>query len=311
MTATQDVTIGRRPRRSRASTETVGGLVSPADRRRRGVRTTLGGVNALVLMALVVMGAAPVYWTVKAALSGTQQLLHEPARLWPDPTMWSNLSTAWSQLGIGKYLVNTVVLVLGTWLVGLFVTITGAFAVSVLRPRFGSWVYAGVLATLFVPGTVTLISLYVTILDVPFTGWNLANTPWAIWLPASANAFNFLIMRQFFDGIPRDLFEAAELDGAGPIRLLRHLVLPMSGPIIATVSLITIMAAWKDFLWPLIVLTEPSVQPLSVALPRLAERADLSVLIAGMLIALVPPVIIFVIFQRFIVRGIGFTGLKG
>jgi multiple sugar transport system permease protein len=289
----------------------MSGLVSTGDLRRPQVRRTLTGIQGVLLAALVVFGAGPIYWTVKGAVSTTQQVLREPARLWPDPVMWSNLADAWTQLGIGRYLLNTVVLVAGSWAIQMLVTVTGAFALSVLRPRFGPWIYGGVLATMFIPGTVTLISMYLIVLDVPLTGWNLVNTPWAVWLPAASNAFNFLVVKLFFDGLPRELFEAAEIDGAGPMRVLRSLVLPMSGPILATVSLLTVMAAWKEFLWPLIVLTDPTIQPLSVALPRLAQSADQSLLIAGMLIALIPPVLLFVIFQRYIVRGLGFSGIKG
>lgn len=292
-------------------TEQTGGLISTADRRRRGVRYPLNGVHGILLLGLLVFGAGPLYWTVKGAVSVTQQLLREPVRMWPDPVMWENLSLAWNQLDLGKYLFNTVVIVLGSWLIQLFVTTTGAFALSVLRPWYGKYIYAAILATLFIPGTVTLISLYLTVLDVPLVGWNLVNTPWAVWAPAASSSFSLVIMKRFFDSLPRELFEAAEIDGAGPVTLFRLLVLPMSGPIIAVVSLMSIMWAWKEFLWPLIVLTEPDVQPLSVALPRLATHADQSLLIAGLLIALIPPVLIFIIFQRYIVRGIGFSGLKG
>lgn len=287
------------------------GVVSTADMQRPGVRWGLRLTQALVLVCVVVAGVGPILWTAKGAISPTIELLREPLRVWPSEPQWENLTLAWRELRIGQYLLNTVVLVAGSWFVQLAVATTGAFALSVLRPRYGKVIYAGVLATLFIPGTASLVALYLTVLNLPITGGSIVNTPWAVWLPAGAHAFNVLIMKQFFDALPRELYEAAQVDGAGPWRLFVQIVLPMSGPIVAVVSLLTIMGAWKEFLWPMVAISDTERQPLSVALPRLAESAEQNQVIAGMLIATIPPLLLFLVFQRHIVRGIGFTGLKG
>ncbi|WP_241493694.1 carbohydrate ABC transporter permease [Microbacterium testaceum] len=286
-------------------------MISVTDRNRPSVRAGTAAINALLLGTLVLTGLYPLYWTVKGAISLTQQLLREPLRPWPDPVQIENLALAWNQLDIGRYLLNTVVLVAGSWVIQIGVCTLAAYALAILRPWWGKYVYGAILATLFVPGTVTLISLYLTVRSMPVTGWNLLNTPWAIWGPAAVSAFSIVILKRFFDDIPREIIEAAELDGASPFAVFRMVVLPVSVPILAVTSLMSIMWSWKEFLWPLVVLTEPSAQPLSVALPRLASQADQSLLIAGMLIALVPPVLLFVIFQRYITRGLGYTGVKG
>ncbi|MFF7248219.1 carbohydrate ABC transporter permease [Embleya sp. NPDC008237] len=286
------------------------GVMSEAERRRPLTRIGLGTTQLLLIAALVIEGAGPVYWVFKGSISSTQESLRHPLALWPEEAHWSNISTAWTSLDLGRYLMNTVVLVGGSWFVQLFVAVTGAYALSVLRPFYGKYVYAAVLATLFLPGTVSMVSLYLTIQDLPPTGGSIANTPMAVWLPAGAHAFNVLLMKQFFDGIPKELLEAARLDGAGPWRILTRIVLPMSRPILAVVSLLAVMNAWKDFLWPMIAITDTDKQPLAVALPRLADTSDQSLLIAGMLIAIIPPVVVFLVFQRQIVRGIAFTGLK-
>ncbi|MFI6587882.1 carbohydrate ABC transporter permease [Embleya sp. NPDC050493] len=286
------------------------GVMSEAERRRPLTRIGLGTTQLLLIAALVIEGAGPIYWVFKGSISSTQESLRHPLALWPEEAHWSNISTAWTSLDLGRYLMNTVVLVGGSWFVQLFVAVTGAYALSVLRPFYGKYVYAAVLATLFLPGTVSMVSLYLTIQDLPPTGGSIANTPMAVWLPAGAHAFNVLLMKQFFDGIPKELLEAARLDGAGPWRILTRIVLPMSRPILAVVSLLAVMNAWKDFLWPMIAITDTDKQPLAVALPRLADTSDQSLLIAGMLIAIIPPVVVFLVFQRQIVRGIAFTGLK-
>lgn len=293
------------------STEPARGVLSAADRRRPIVRWTFRVAATVLLLAVAVSGAGPILWVAKGAISPSLELLQEPLRLWPTEPEWENLLLAWRELRVGRYLLNTVVLVGGSWFVQLLVATTGAFALSVLRPRYGRVVYAAVLATLFIPGTTSLVALYLTILDLPITGGSIANTPWAVWLPAGAQAFNVLIMKQFFDALPRELYEAAMVDGAGTWRLFWQIVMPMSGPIVAVVSLLAVMGAWKEFLWPMVAISDTERQPLAVALPRLAESAEQNQVIAGMLIATIPPLIIFFVFQRHIVRGIGFTGLKG
>jgi multiple sugar transport system permease protein len=282
------------------------GIVSDVDRRRTGVRWWLRLTQGFLLLATLAVGLGPILWTAKGALSPTQDLLREPLRLWPSSVQPENLTAAWTELRVGHYLFNTVVLVGGSWLVQLLVAATGAFALSVLKPRFGRLIYGAVLATLFVPGTVSLIALYLTVLDL-----SLVDTPWAVWLPAGAHAFNVLIMKQFFDALPSELYQAAQVDGAGPIRLFWQIVMPMSRPILAVVSLLAVMDAWKDFLWPMVAISDAESQPLAVALPRLAETAEQNQVIAGMLVAIVPPLLLFLTFQRHIVRGIGFTGIKG
>jgi multiple sugar transport system permease protein len=282
------------------------GIVSDLDRRRPAMRWSLRLTQGVLLLATLVVGLGPILWTAKGALSSTQELLREPLRLWPSDVRWENLAAAWTELRVGHYLLNTVVLVGGSWFVQLFVAATGAFALSVLRPRFGRLIYGAVLVTLFVPSTVSLVALYLTVLDL-----SLVDTPWAVWLPAGAHAFNVLIMKQFFDALPRELYQAAQVDGAGPFRLFWQIVLPMSRPILAVVSLLAVMDAWKDFLWPMVAISDAEAHPLAVALPRLAETAEQNQVIAGMLVAIVPPVLLFLVFQRHIIRGISFTGLKG
>lgn len=286
-------------------------IISPADLRRPGLRISVRLTQAVMLLLVAIAGLGPLWWLVKGALSGTQELLRNPAEPWPSVTRWSNIGNAWNQLDVGHYLLNTVVYTVGAALVQVLVAVTAGFALSILRPRFGKAVYGAILATLFVPGTVSLVALYLTVIDLPGLHVNIANTPWAIWLPAGAHAFNVLIAKQFFDTLPRELFEAASVDGAGNLRALWQIAMPLARPMMFAIGLLSLMGAWKDFLWPLVAMSDPTKQPLSVALPRLAENADQALLLAGMLIATVPPLIVFIVFQRQVVRGVGFTGLKG
>ncbi|MEI3844071.1 MULTISPECIES: carbohydrate ABC transporter permease [unclassified Microbacterium] len=286
-------------------------FISDHEYRTGASRIVVRLVHAVTLLLLVLFGIGPLFWMLKGALTSPAEMAADPLALWPQDPRWENFGIALGQLQVGSYLMNTLWVVIGSWAVQLIVAVTAGYALSVLRPRFGGVVYAAILATMFVPYTVSMVSLFMTVVDLPLLHVNLANTYWAIWLPAGANAFNVLLAKNFFDTLPRELFEAARVDGASTWTILWRIAMPLSRPILAVVSLLAITHAWKDFIWPLVVLTEPSRQPISVALVNLAPQAPQDVLIATMLMALLPPVVLFLFFQRQIVAGLGFTGLKG
>jgi multiple sugar transport system permease protein len=286
--------------------------VSALDRSRRSVRIVTRVLAVVLLVGLVIVSFGPLLWLFKSALSTSQDILKQPFEWWPGGVQWQNLSEAWSQIRISQYLLNTVWMAAGSWFFGLLVALTGGYGISILRPRYAKVVNIGVLATLFIPGVVSLISLYVTILDVPLIGVNLVNTFWAVWLPGAASAFNVLLVARFFDRLPRDVFEAARIDGAGVFRVFWSIVLPMSRPVIGVVSLLTIVGSWKEFLWPLLVLPSPDMQPLSVGLYRISDTAPTSLLMAGMFISVIIPIALFLIFQRQFLRSAGQAGaIKG
>jgi len=288
------------------------GVLSAFDRRRPATRVAYLLLCVLVLGLLCIAALGPVLWLAKSALSTSQDILRDPFGWWPSGVQWHNLSDAWNDLHVGRYLLNTVWVALGSWFFGLLVALTGGYVLSILRPRYAKVLNAAVLATLFIPGVISLISLYVTILDVPLIGVNLMNTFWAVWLPAAANAFNVLVVTRFFDSLPRDVFEAARIDGAGPLTVFWRIVLPMSKPVIGVVSLLSIIAAWKEFLWPLLVLRETASQPISVALYTLSGTADTALLLAAMFISVIIPMVLFLLFKKQFLEGAGQAGaLKG
>ncbi|ACQ79173.1 binding-protein-dependent transport systems inner membrane component [Beutenbergia cavernae DSM 12333] len=272
------------------------------------VRGAVLVAGLIVLVALVVTCAGPLFWLFKAATSTSTETLAQPFALWPSGLHWENLVEAWSSVRFGTYLRNTLVVCVGTWFFGLLVATTGGYGLAVLRPAYAKVVSAAVLATLFIPGVISLVSLYLTVVNVPLFNVNLLNTFWAVWLPASASAFNVLLMSRFFQAIPRDLFDAARIDGAGAYRVFWSLVLPLARPILGVVSLLTLIGAYKDFLWPLLVLPNPDLQPISVALPRVESSTDLGVFMAALFISVVIPVLLFLAFQRQFLRAAGSAG---
>jgi multiple sugar transport system permease protein len=287
-------------------------ILSPLDRQRRSVTWTLRGVHVLLLVLLVVVGLGPLLWLAKSAVSTTQDTLRRPMSLWPSGIDVDNLRSAWDDAAIGHYFFNTIKIAVGSWLAQIIVAVTGGYVLGILRPWYGRIVTALVLVTLFVPPVVLLVPLFLTVLDLPLVGTSLLNSYWAIWLPAGANAFNVILVKRFMENLPEELLEAACVDGAGPFRLLWSVVLPMSKPVVGVVSVFAVLVSWKDYLWPLLVLPEPSLQPLSVRLPLVRDTLQLDVFLAALAISVLLPIAFFVAFRRFFLSGDGVSGaVKG
>lgn len=301
-------------RRAGRLTDSDRSIISTAERRQRGVRGGLIGVHVFLAVGLVIVGLGPILWLAKAAVTPTQDTLQQPFALWPNGIDWANLSQAWNDIHIDQYFFNTVVIALGAWAFQLVIATTGAYTLSILRPRYAGVLNALVLATLFIPSVVLLVPLYLTVVNPPLLGrdYSMLNNYLAVWLPMAANAFNIMLVKRFFDNLPRDVIEAARTDGAGPFRLFWSVVLPMSKPILGVVSVFAIIAAWKDFLWPMLVIPEPSLQPLSVRLPAVQSQTELDVFLAALAIATIIPVAMFLMFQRVFLRSAGLGGaVKG
>lgn len=287
-------------------------IVSYSDWRRRRVWFGLSAIHFVLLVLLILWGIGPLLWLLKAAVTPTQDTLQDPMAIFPHGIAWSNLWIAWNTVGIGAQLLNTVWVAVGSWFTQLLVATTAGYALAVLRPAYAKVFNWLVLATLFVPTVVLLVPLYLTILHPPIIGTSLINTYWAVWLPAGANAFNILLVTRFFNNLPREMFEAARTDGAGPLRLFWSIVLPLSRPILGVVSVFAIINAWKDYLWPMLVLTNPAIQPLSVRLPNIQSMTDLGVFLAALAISMVVPIVLFLGFQGMFLRSAGLGGaVKG
>ena len=298
---------------ARASELVERGIISHIERRQPAARAALATTHVVLLVALVVTGLLPLLWLAKSAVSTTRDTVTDPLGIFPSGEIaWGNLADAWTTGRIGQFLLNTAEIAVGTVAATLFVGLTAAYVISVLRPAWGRYFFAAILATLFIPGVISLVPLYLTVISVPPFGVSLLNTYWAIWLPASANAVVVVIVQRFFDGIPRELFDAARIDGAGPFRVFLLIALPLSRPIIGVVALLTAVNSWKDFLWPLIVITDASRQPISVALAQSSQSTTLSFQLAGMFLAVLVPILLFLVFQKSFLRGVSAAGgIKG
>jgi multiple sugar transport system permease protein len=303
----------RRTRRTRRDTdERDRGILSVFDWQRPSVRAAMGFVHVFLFGGLVFAGLGPIVWLAKSAFTPTQDTISTPLSFFPNGASLDSVVRAWTEIHIDQYFLNTVILAAGSWFVQLLVATTAGYVLSVLRPKYAFVLNGLVLATLFIPSIVLLVPLYLTILNPPIIGESLLNNYLAVWLPAGANAFNILLVKRFFDNLPREVFEAARTDGAGPFRLFVSIVLPMSKPIFGVVSVFAIIASWKDYLWPMLVIPKPALQPLSVRLPSMQNTIELDVFLAALAVSTIIPIVLFLAFQRVFLRSAGLGGaVKG
>ncbi len=279
----------------------------PGGRDRPGVLATLAIYAVLLAGAVITLG--PFVLSVLTSFKSPGQFAREPALTLPAPFTLEN----YAQLFGPRVDFTRAVLV--TFLVVLVVT-AGQIAFSVLaayafaRMRFPGrealfWVY---LATLMVPAIVTLIPLYLLL-----TESGLRNTFWALVLPvAFGSPYAIFLLREYFRGIPQELIDAARLDGAGTLVTLVDVVVPLSRPILATLTLITVVTHWNNFLWPLIITSGEQWRVVTVATANLQSQynGNWTLVMAATTLAIAPLLILFIIFQRQIVRSISITGFR-
>ncbi|GAA4563241.1 carbohydrate ABC transporter permease [Planotetraspora kaengkrachanensis] len=303
---------GRRQRRPRKPINTqFRTAVSPHQ-----LNTTHGRIIYWIVLVIVVVSFTaafvfPLYWMITGAMKSTEELNSIPPTFLPEHFSLDGYLQAWDLLELGRLLGNTALYAGGAWLLTIAFDVSAAYALSKLRPVLGKVVLALMLSTLMIPPLVIMLPAYLTVKDVPFFHWDLLNTPWAIWLPAAANGFNVFLLKRFFDSIPRELLEAAEIDGASPGRVLWSVVIPISRPILGVVSILTVVNVWRDFVWPLLVLPDSDRMSISIGIASLSSQMPQNVLVASLVIASIPTIVVFFIFQRHIMAGLTAGSLKG
>ncbi len=288
-------------------------LVSPSALKRPSGRVIYWCVFVLLAVCTLV-SFGPLYWMFIGSFKSSIEIFQTPPTFWPIHPALSNFANAWTILQFPLHLANSLILAGGAVILQIIVSVTAAYALSKLRPMGKAVIQWAFFCTLMVPPVVYLIPQFVNISDLPLLHVSLFNSWAGVWLPEAANAFNILILKSFFDGIPNELTDAARLDGANAWQLFVRIILPLSRPALAVITIFTVIASWKDFLWPLLVLSDNNIQPLITSLFHATEYNSylpFNYLIVGLALTSVPPILLFLLFQRQIIRGINLTGLKG
>lgn len=274
---------------------------------------TYGEVAGYALMALAVaVIGLPLLWMVLGSLKTNQEIYTLPPPLLPQTWRWENFADAWTAAPFGQFYLNSIITTLsGTGLELINATMT-AYAFAFLRFPKKEWVFVLLLAALMIPSQVTILPNYLTLSNVFGQTW--INTYQGIVLPGAATAFGAFLLRQAFLGLPREVLDAAKVDGCGHLRLLWDMVIPLSRPVLVTFALISLVAKWNDYLWPLIVTNTQEMRTLTVGLTYLFDQegnTSWGPVMAASLFVIAPLLVIFAWAQRHIIEGIAAGATKG
>jgi multiple sugar transport system permease protein len=259
---------------------------------------TIGSLWALV----------PFLWMISTSLKSDSQVLVYPPAWVPNPAVWGNYEQVLRLVPFGRFLVNTTIVAVTVTILELITSSLAAYAFARLRFPGRDRLFLLYLATLMIPGQVTIIPNF---LLISWLGW--VDTYAALILPAAFSAFGTFLLRQFFLSIPPELEQAARIDGCSYFGIYRHIILPLSGPALATLAVFAFMTQWNAFLWPLIVTNKETMRTLTVGIRYFGDDApgQFNYLMAGTVMSLIPILILFLLLQRYFVRGIALTGMGG
>lgn len=287
------------------------GIISSYDMKKGTVRA---GYTIMVVLMLL-MGATmlyPFFDTFFSSLKTREEFFAFPPTFFPKSWIWTNYKDAFTgfDLPLLTFLKNTVLIYVGNVIVSLLLIGLAAYALSHLKVPFKRWVTLFFFSTLLIPPATYIVP---NLLNLKSLG--MLNTYWAFWLPAAANAYFMLLLKNFFDGIHKEILEAARIDGASEFSTFIRIAVPLSTPIIGTLLMLSFSATWNDFYWPSLVMSERGMYPLATGIYLYVVYSTSvipwSVRFAVLTMAMLPPVVFFLVFQKFIIRGISVSGVKG
>lgn len=271
-------------------------------------------VKTLIFLLLAAISFAmfyPFFWLIFSSFKTGADIVRIPVTLLPqkwtlsayqmvmDPTR-ANLPIAY---------VNSIIITTGTVLSVLLTSSMGGFVFARLDFPGRDYLFYFVLSTTMVPFLTLLIPLYIVIREL-----NLLNSLWGVWVPSIFSSFGIFLCRQFVYGIPRELYDAAKIDGSGDFGIYRNIIVPLTKPVLSALAIFVFLSSFNAYLWPLIVLNDEEKLTLPLIIARMANRfggTDYQAVMAGSVLVSIPPLIVFLIFQKNFVRGIALTGLKG
>jgi len=276
-----------------------------------GLRKPRGSKRGWVYVALLLAAGGtvlPFVWMLLGSFKTQGELLRRPVTWWPqDPTL-DNYLRWFNELHIDRFFVNSLIVAVATVLGNLLFCSMVGYALAKMEFAGKRTLFLLVMVTLMVPGVVTFVPLFVMVSKL-----GLVNTYPALILPFLVSPLGVFLMRQFMMGIPDSLIEAARIDGAGDLRIFTRIVMPLCGPPLATLGILTFLGSWNNFLWPLVAAQSEDKYTLPVALSLFStgqQATDYGLLLAGAVLVIAPIVALFIALQRFFIQGVASTGIK-
>ncbi|MBD2627638.1 MULTISPECIES: carbohydrate ABC transporter permease [Nostocaceae] len=262
-----------------------------------------------ILGAIAIVTLFPLLWLISTALkSPTENILQSPPQLLPTQPTLDNFSRVWESLPFGQYLYNSTLVAILTVGLNLLFCALAAYPLARLSFVGRDGIFIAIVSTIMIPFQIVMIPLYILTVQL-----GLRNSYLGIIFPSLASAFGIFLLRQAFMSVPKELEEAARLDGSSELGLWWHIMLPAIRPALITLAIFVFIGAWSDFLWPLIVIQDESLYTLPLGVAKLAGTFSLDwrLVAAGSIISITPVLLLFLFLQRFIVPTDTGSGVKG
>lgn len=275
--------------------------------RRPGVRPDRVVIYLLAILASLVL-AGPLLWMLASSLKTQPDTLATPPTLTPDPIRWQNYADVFTQVPFARYMLNSFFVATVVTVVALLLHSMAAYSLARLHYPGRDFFFIAILATLMVPFTTIVVPLFIVIDQLKWV-----DTYQALIVPMIPHAFGIFLLRQFYLTFPRELEEAAIVDGASLVQVYWRVVLPLSGPILAALGIFFFLANWNNFLWPLIAAQSESKWVVQVGIQQFTGEhgTQWNLIMAASTVAAMPTLALFFVLQRRLVEGIKLTGLKG
>ncbi len=273
--------------------------------------TMVAGRKTLALFVVVIaclLFVGPYIWSLSISFQPPGDVFNWPIQFLPDPATLDNYRRLWTEIPFASWLLNSAVVVTCVTLSNLFFASCAGYAFARIEFPGRQFIFYCFLATLMVPGHVTLVPKFMLL-----NHFGMINTYQGLIIPGIVQIFGIFLMKQFFETLPRELEEAARIDGCNRIQTLWKVILPVSKPALVALAIYTFQGSWNDFLWPVIVTTTPDMYtlPLGMAMFRFEFRVEWTMLMAGSILLSLPMLIIFLSFQRLFVANAAMSGTKG
>lgn len=286
------------------------GMIFQMEYKKRYVRIVHAIFLTVALLASCV-ALLPVLWIILSAFKDTKEFLQIPPTFLPKKIDFGKIWSVWQDYDFGPIFLRTCIMAAGD--IAFTVTLNGlaGYVISRLKPRGSKLLFMVILWTMLLPSSVSSVPLFMTFTDFPVTHWNLSNTYWPMWLMAGANSYYILLFKSFFDSLSISFFESAKLDGCTNFKMFYKIVLPLSIPVVAVIVIFQFNGAWGNFFWPLLLLNKPGTSVIGQTIYALKGRLTIDKYVVAMLIVIIPPSIIYIIFQKQIIGGLTIGGVKG
>ena len=264
-----------------------------------------------IMLLISIICLIPTIWVFLSGFKTVPEMNAIPATFFPKQIDLSRIPQVLKELNVGRYFISSVMLIVGCWFCDITINGLAGYVLSRIKPRGSGFVDKAIFWSMLLPG-ISMVPLYITFMDVPLLHINLSGSYLPLWIMAGTNAFNILLFKNFFNGIPMSYLEAAKIDGCTSFGIFTKIILPLSKPIIMVLTIFSVTGTWADFMWPYLILGSTEKESIAIMLYKFsnsgAAKNDYMILIT---LSIIPMYILYFIFSKEIMGGLNMSGIKG